>query len=124
VKSAASFTSVDDYIAAQPSAVQGMLELVRSTICKAVPNVEEAISFSIPTYRLYGRPMLYFAGWRTHYALYPTTNGLIATFGRDLEPYDVKGGAITFRFSEPVPVDVIDRIARYRAQEVAYGGPQ
>jgi uncharacterized protein YdhG (YjbR/CyaY superfamily) len=113
------FKSVDEYIASQPEAVQGVLKRVRSTIRKAVPGAEEAISYGIPTYKLHGGPVLYFAGWRQHYSLYPATGHIVAAFKDDLAPYKVSKGTIRFPLSEPVPVKLIERIAKSRAKEVA-----
>jgi uncharacterized protein YdhG (YjbR/CyaY superfamily) len=113
------FKSVDEYIASQPEAVQGILERVRSTVRKAVPGAEEVISYQIPTYKLHGGPVLYFAGWKKHYSLYPATDRLIAAFKEDLAPYAVNKGTIRFPLSEPVPVKLIQRIAKFRAKEVA-----
>jgi uncharacterized protein YdhG (YjbR/CyaY superfamily) len=112
------FKSVDEYIASQPEAVQGMLKRVRGAIRRAVPGAEEGISYKIPTYKLHGRPVLYFAGWRQHYSLYPVTDRLVATFKDDLTPYKVSKGTIRFPLSEPVPVKLIERIAKLRAKEV------
>ncbi len=53
------FNSVDDYIASQPEAVQGILMLVRDTIRKAVPAAREGISYKMPTYILCGVRLLY-----------------------------------------------------------------
>ena len=86
------FKSVDEYIASQPEAVQGVLERVRSTIRKAVPGAEEVISYQIPAYKLHGGPVLYFAGWKQHYSLYPATDHLVAAFKDDLAPYEVEQG--------------------------------
>jgi uncharacterized protein YdhG (YjbR/CyaY superfamily) len=113
------FTSVDEYIASQPEAVQGLLKRVRSTLRKAVPGAEEVISYKIPTYRLPGGPVLYFAGWKRHYSLYPATDHVVAAFKDDLASYEVDKGTIRFPFSEPVPVKLIERIAKFRAKEVA-----
>ena len=113
------FKSVDEYIAVQPEAAQGILDRVRSTIRKAVPGVEEVISYQIPTYKLHGGPVLYFAGWRQHYSLYPATDHLVAELKEDLAPYKVNKGTIRFPLSEPVPVKLIERIAKFRAKEVA-----
>ena len=74
------FKSVDEYIASHPMAVQGVLKLVRSTIRKAVPGAEEVISYKVPMYKLHGGPVLYFAGWRQHYSLYPATDHVVAAF--------------------------------------------
>jgi len=113
------FKSVDEYIASQPKAVQGLLKRVRITVRRAVPKAEEAISYRIPTYKLHGSPMLYFAGWKEHYSLYPATDPLVAALKDDLAPFLFSKGTIRFPLSEPVPVKLIERIAKFRAKEVA-----
>jgi uncharacterized protein YdhG (YjbR/CyaY superfamily) len=113
------FRSVDEYIASQPAAVQGTLGRVRSTIRKAVPVAEEMISYKMPTYKLRGGPVLYFAGWKHHYSLYPATERLVAAFKDELASYEVNKGTIRFPLSQPVPVKLIGRIAKFRAKEAA-----
>jgi len=113
------FTSVDQYIASQPKAVQRVLKRVRSTIRKGMPEAEEAISYKIPAFKLHGRAVLYFAGWKEHYSLYPSTDRLVAAFKDDLAPYEVSKGTIRFPLSEPVPVKLIEGIAKFRVKEVA-----
>ncbi len=112
-------TSVDEYIAARPEAVRGALKRVRSAIRKAVPEAEEVISYKMPTYKLPGGPVLYFAGWKQHYSLYPATGRLVAALQEDLAPYRVDKGTIRFPLCAPVPVKLIERIAKFRAKEVA-----
>ncbi len=92
---------------------------MRSAIRKAVPGAEEVISYKIPTYKLQGGPVLYFAGWRQHYSLYPASDHVVAAFKDDLAPYEVNKGTIRFPLSQPVPVKLIERIAKFRAKEVA-----
>ena len=111
--------SVDEYIASQPEAAQKALKRVRSVIRKAVPAAEEMISYKIAAYKLHGRVMLYFAGWKQHYSLYPATAGLVAAFGDELAPYKLSKGTIRFPLSDPVPAKLIERIAKFRAKEVA-----
>ena len=113
------FKSIDEYIKSQPSAVQTVLKRVRSTIRKAVPKAEEVISYQIPAYKLQGRPLLYFAGWKEHYSLYPSNARLVAAFKDELAPYEIAKGTIRFPLSEPVPVKLIEGIAKFRAKEVA-----
>jgi|ERR1700733_2341563 uncharacterized protein YdhG (YjbR/CyaY superfamily) len=115
----ANLGSVDEYIAAQPEAARGKLEQVRSAIRKAVPGAEELISYKIPAYTLNGGPVLYFAGWKRHYSLYPAGDAVVAAFKDDLAAYDVDKGTIRFPLSEPVPVKLIERIAKFRAREAA-----
>ena|SRR5579875_2403883 len=110
--------SVDEYIISQPEAARRVLRLVRSAIRNAVPGAEEAISYKIPAYKLHGERMLFFAGWKRHYSLYPATRGINEAFKGNLARYKVNKGTIRFPFSEPVPVRLIERIAKFRAKEV------
>jgi uncharacterized protein YdhG (YjbR/CyaY superfamily) len=111
--------SVDEYIAAQPTAVQDILTRVRSAIRKAIPLAEETISYKIPTYKLNNRAVLYFAGWKQHYSLYPVSEHVVATLKADLASYEIKKSTIRFPLSQPVPVTLIARIAKFRAKEVS-----
>jgi uncharacterized protein YdhG (YjbR/CyaY superfamily) len=113
------FTSVDEYIASQPKDVHGILERVRNAIRKAVPVAEEVISYQIPAYKLPGGAVIYFAGWKEHYSVYPATAEVVATFKDELARYKLSKGTIRFPLSEPVPVKLIERIAKCRAKEVA-----
>ena len=113
------FTSVDEYIATHPTDVQAILQRVRSTIRKAVPDAEESISYQIPTYKLHGNRVIYFAGWKQHYSLYPVTDHLVEAFKDDLAPYEVNKGTIRLPLTEPVPVKLIERIAKFRAKETS-----
>jgi uncharacterized protein YdhG (YjbR/CyaY superfamily) len=113
------FKSVDEYIAAQPHAAQAVLGLVRSAIRKAIPGADEVISYKIPTYKLDGRAVLYFAGWKEHYSVYPASVALVAAFKGELTSYKVGTGTIRFPLSQPVPVKLIEHIAKFRAQEAA-----
>lgn len=113
------FKSVDEYIATHPEAVQTILQRVRVTIREAVPDAEELISYQIPAYKLRGAIVLYFAGWKQHYSVYPATNRLVAALKDDLAPYKVTKGTIRFPHTQPVPVKLIERIAKFRAKEAA-----
>jgi uncharacterized protein YdhG (YjbR/CyaY superfamily) len=109
---------VDAYIAGFPRSVQTVLKRVRSIIRSTVPEAEEMITYQIPTYKLVGRRLLYFAAWKEHYSLYPSNATLVAAFKRELDGYELSKGTIRFPLSEPVPVDLIGRIAKFRAREV------
>jgi len=112
------YKSVDEYISAQPEELRDALQRMRSTIRKAVPEAEEVISYKMPTYKLRGNRVLYFAGWKQHYALYAATDSVVAAFKDELAPYEVDKGTIRFPLSAPVPVKLIERIAKFRAKEV------
>jgi uncharacterized protein YdhG (YjbR/CyaY superfamily) len=114
------FSSVDEYIASQPEALRMLLEDVRRAIRKTVPQADEVIAYRMPTYKLNDRVLLHFAGWKRHYSLYPITEPIVSAFGKELAPYEVnEKGTARFPLSQPVPVKLIEKIAKFRAKEIA-----
>lgn len=113
------FKSVDEYLASQPEAMRGVLQRVRRTIRKAVPDAEETISYNMPAYVLHGTALLYFAGWKNHYSLYRANARVVAAFKDELASYELEKGTIHFQLSQPVPEKLIERIAKFCAQEIA-----
>lgn len=114
----AAFRTVDEYIDAQPEPAREFLARVRAAIRKAVPRAEESISYNMAGYKLDGHPLIYFAGWKKHYSLYPAGARLTETFKKELAPYEVEKSTIRLPLSPPVPTALISRIARFRAREV------
>jgi uncharacterized protein YdhG (YjbR/CyaY superfamily) len=112
------FKTIDDYIDAQRDASKPVLHRIRSILRKALPAAEEVISYGIPAYKLHGRVVLYFAGWKEHYSLYPAGDRLVTEFKDELSPYKISKGTIRFSLSEPVRAKLIERIAKFRANEV------
>jgi uncharacterized protein YdhG (YjbR/CyaY superfamily) len=111
--------TVDEYVDAQtPSA---RIELVRalSAIREALPKATEVISYGFPTYKVDGKAAVYFAVWKKHYSLYPVSRALLAEFQNELSEYTVEGATIRFPSTKPVPVKLIARIAKFRANEVS-----
>jgi len=115
--SKANLTNVNDYIAAQPKPTRLALARVRRAIRKALPKAEEVILYKMPACKLNGSIVVYFAGWKKHYSLYPAGEHLVAAFKDELAPYKVSKGTIRFPLSEPVPARLIERLARFRASE-------
>ncbi len=111
------FQSVDAYIARFPAATQAALEKVRKAIRAAVPDADEVISYQIAAYKLGKERVIYFAGWKEHYSLYPATLPLIAEFQDEMAPYEIKNSTLRFPLAKPVPVKLIGRIAKFRAAE-------
>jgi uncharacterized protein YdhG (YjbR/CyaY superfamily) len=114
--------SVDEYIAAQPEALRPRLEQVRAAIRRAVPEAVEGIGYGMPGYKLNGRPLLYFAGFKQHYSLFAASGTFFASLERELKNYEQRKGTIHFPLNEPVPVRLISRIAKLRAAAISDTG--
>jgi uncharacterized protein YdhG (YjbR/CyaY superfamily) len=113
------FKSVDEYLATFPENVQAILQRVRRTIRKAVPAADEVISYQIPAYKLRGARVIYFAGWKEHYSLYPVSDRIVKSFKAALPPYEIRKDTLRFPLSKPVPVKLIEHIAKVRAKEAS-----
>ena len=109
--------NIDQYIAGFPGYTQKLLEQIRETIKKAVPKAEETISYGIPSFNLAGHYLIYFAGYKKHIGIYPVQVGN-REFDKDFSSYKTSGkGAIQFQLDKPIPLYLIAKIVKFRAQE-------
>ncbi len=102
--------TIDEYIAAFPADVQTILEEVRARLRNAVPTAVEAISYGIPVLKVDGRYLVYFDGWKHHVSVYPLPEG-DTTLDEQMQPYVAGKGTLKFPLSEPIPYDLIERVA-------------
>lgn len=108
--------TIDAYIAAFPANVQEKLEKLRAFIRQAEPDVKEKISYQMPTFTLYGKNLVHFAAFKKHIGFYPGASG-IANFEEELSAFETSKGTVRFPLEEPIPLDLIGRIVRFRAEE-------
>jgi uncharacterized protein YdhG (YjbR/CyaY superfamily) len=109
------FNGIDEYIATFPNDVQGKLEGLRSAIKEAAPDAEEVISYGMPAFKM-NRVLVYFAAYKSHIGFYPTASGIIA-FKDELSRYEQSKGAVRFPIEEPVPLDLVRRMVKFRVEE-------
>lgn len=109
---------IDRYISQFPAIVQQLLTQVRNTIRKACTEATEDISYAMPAYKLNGKALVYFAGYKNHIGFYATPTGH-KEFEKDLSKYKQGKGSVQFPIDEPMPLDLIKRIVEFRAYEVA-----
>lgn len=103
--------TVDAYIARQDAAVQPRLREIRAILRAALPEAEERISWSMPTYWK-GRNILHFAAAKKHLGLYPGGEAS-EVFAAELQGYEVSKGTIRLPYDRELPAELIARIARW-----------
>jgi len=109
------FETVDDYIAKFNQKVQKILKEIRQTNRDSAPNAKETISYQIPTYKLNGN-LVHFAAYENHIGFYPTPSAL-KEFKKELSQYDIGKGTIKLPIDEPIPIDLIKRLVKFRVNE-------
>ncbi|MFN0216548.1 MAG: iron chaperone [Saprospiraceae bacterium] len=108
--------TISAYIATFPTETQEILEQVRTTIQKAAPEATEAIKYAIPTFVLKGKNLVHFAAFKNHIGFYATPAGQEA-FQEELSGYKSGKGSVQFPIEEPMPLDLIARIVKFRVEE-------
>lgn len=111
------FKTIDEYIAACPKDAQTVLEKVRQLVHELVPEAIETISYQIPCFKLNGKFVAYFAGWKDRIAFYPMPQSPAALV-KELSPYLRNKRTISFPFSKPIPYDLVKKIVMNRLREV------
>jgi len=102
---------MDEYIAAQNENYQPRLREIREILRKALPDAEERISWSMPTYWK-GRNIIHFAASKKHLGIYPGDEAT-AAFAEELSEYDISKGTIRIPYDQPLPEELIGRIAQW-----------
>lgn len=110
------YKSVDEYISSFPEGTRNLLIQMRDTIRKAAPDAEESIAYGMPAYKLYKRPLVYFAGFERHIGFYATPTGH-AEFAAELSKYKQGKGSVQFPINEALPLNLVSRITKYRVKE-------
>ncbi len=109
---------IDEYIEMYPEDVQVRLKQLRKVIRESISpkKVEETISYKIPAFKLNGQTLVYFGAFKDHIAFFPTSSGREA-FGKELSKYKGGRGTIQFPNDEPIPLDLVKKITKYRVKE-------
>lgn len=107
--------TVDEYISGFPSPIQDVLQSIRLVIIEAAPDGIETINYGIPTIVLNGN-LVHFAAYKNHIGFYPGPSGIKA-FLNELTGYDLSKGTIKFPLNQPLPLELIKSIVKFRVIE-------
>lgn len=102
---------VDQYIERFSGERKEKLIELRGLIQSKFPNLEEKISYAMPTYWLNGN-VVHFASHQLHFGLYPGPDAIRA-YKKELESYETSKGAIKFPYGESLPLELITKIIQF-----------
>jgi uncharacterized protein YdhG (YjbR/CyaY superfamily) len=105
--------NVDDYIESFSEEIQVLLNQMRETILRTAPSAQESISYGMPTYKMKGKPLVYFAAFKNHIGFYATPSGHTA-FEKELAKCKQGKGSVQFPLDKPMPLELVSKIVKYR----------
>lgn len=108
--------TIEEYHAGFPEEVVQRMEQIRAIILKQAPEAAESISYGMPAFKLNGKPLVYYAGYKQHIGFYATPTGH-AEFAEELSNYKQGKGSVQFPLNEALPLDLIQRIVMFRVGE-------
>lgn len=105
----AASATVDAYLETLPDHSRKVMEQIRQRLRAAAPDAIEGIKYGMPTAKLAGTSIIYYAAWKSHVALYPVYRGEPG-FEAALAPYRDKKDTVRFDLDKPLPDEIIDLI--------------
>jgi len=106
------------YMAAQPPAVRRRLQQIRAAVRATAPGAVEHFSYRMPGFRLRGKTLIWYAGFKHHVSLFPITPALLRAHRIDVAGYVTSKGTIQFPLDAPLPIALVKRLVKARAAEV------
>ncbi|WP_261809885.1 iron chaperone [Levilactobacillus humaensis] len=110
-------TLITDYIDQAPAETQPQLTAMYHLLKDLLPDATEKFSYGMPAFAL-DKPVVYFAAMKHHLGFYPTSGPIEASEDDLLGYYKYSKGAVQFAYDQPLPVDLITKMVKFRLSEI------
>jgi len=106
----------ETYLATFPEQTQRLMHEMYDIIKAVLPEAQEKISYGMPCF-YQNQNVVYFAAFKNHIGFYPTASGVKA-FEHEFLGLKFSKGAIQFPLDKALPTELIQKIVRFRIQEI------
>lgn len=103
--------SVDEFILRQDKSIQPTLVSLKNTIRNAIPEAEETIAWSMPSWKM-NDYIIQFAVSTKNISIYVGQEA-VTHFNERLKEFDIHKGGIRFKYDQEMPLSLIADIAKW-----------
>ena len=111
-------SQVKTYFASLPSGSRKILKEMREVIRATAPDAIEHFSYGIPGFRLDGKPLVWYAAFKSHISMYPMTATIKRVHADELKGYEMSKGTIRFPLTKPPSSALVKRLVKTRISEI------
>jgi uncharacterized protein YdhG (YjbR/CyaY superfamily) len=108
-------SQVSAYIAKQPAESRRRLKKIRTDIRAVAPRAVDGFSYGVPSARLDGQTLVWYAAFKNHTSLFPMTAPIRRQHAAALKGYKTATGTVQFPLDKPLPSGLIKRLVSARA---------
>jgi uncharacterized protein YdhG (YjbR/CyaY superfamily) len=112
---------IDAYFATLAPDQREALQHLRALVRRVVPEAQETMSYGMPAFKLGGRFLISYAGWKRHCSIYPVTDTFLSAHAHELEGYDRTKGSLHFTPDDPLSDALVTALVQARVTELASG---
>lgn len=109
-------TNIAEYLQAAPEAGQEKLKELRAILKEVAPTARELLKWGKPAFES-DTILFAYSAHKSHLSFIPTGPAL-KPFEKELSGYTVKKDSVQFFYDQPLPKELIRKIAAYRKQDV------
>jgi len=110
--------NVDAFIRASPQETQAKLRELRAIVRTTVPGAIESISYRMPMYKLNGKALVAFAGFKNHIGFYPMSGTFLDDYKEELKDYVTTKGGVQFPSTKPLPAALLKKLLKDRIKSI------
>jgi uncharacterized protein YdhG (YjbR/CyaY superfamily) len=109
---------IDAYLAGLRAEQRAALQHLRFQVARLVPDATETMSYGLPTFKLNGRPLLAYGGWKEHCSIYPMSGEFLEANAAALKGYGRTKGSLHFTADAPLPDELLEDLVRRRIADL------